>query len=131
MMRAAFRARYNSRDGSRVPHRDFLTLHHDLGWDVDHNGTRTAGTHLPERFFTTSGTSLGLSTCRRHLVTGLITPAWSKTSCMAPKVLADLAPGDLAGNEEHRRGAGVCSGQAGGGIVNTRPRDHQGYPGFP
>ena len=43
------------------------------------------------------------------------------------KVLADLAARDLADNDQYGRGAGVCRSDSGGGIVQARTRNHQGY----
>ncbi len=123
-------ARHNPRDTRGVPQFDFLALHPDLGRNLDQNGTRTARSHLPERFEhgirhvagpVRLALPLGHRTYRallfHHLVNG-------------PDVLADCAARDLPGNEENRRRAGVRIGQAGRRIVKTHSRNHQGDPRF-
>ena len=95
MMRAAFRARHYSRDWSRVPHLDFLTLHHDLGRDVDHNGTRPAGTHLPERFCHGVGDFPWPQHLPPPLGHGAHHPGLVEDLVYGPNVLADLAPWEI------------------------------------
>ena len=80
---------------------------------------------------TAAGTSLGRMACRRHLVTGATISAWLNTLMDRTQVLAHLSARDLAGNEKHRRGAGVGGGEAGGGIVDSRARDNQRHAGLP
>ncbi len=46
-------------------------------------------------------------------------------------ILADGAPWHLTDDEEHGRGASVCRGQAGGGVVEPDARHHQRNAGFP
>ena len=58
-------------------------------------------------------------------------PGWSGNLVNGADVLADRAARHLAGDEEYGRGAGVRIGQAGGGVVESRSRYHQGYPRSP
>ena len=125
-----FRAGHNSGDTGGTPQRDLLPLHSGLGRHLDQNGTGTACTHLPERlehgiwYFPRSEClplPLGHGAHRARLVRDLMN---------GPQVLADCAARDLAGNEEHGRGARVRVSQAGSGIVETRARNHERYPRF-
>ena len=125
-----FRAGHDSGDTGGIPQRNLLSLHPGLGRHLYQNGTWTACTHLSERFehgiryFPGSERlplPLGHGAHRARLIRDLMS---------GPEVLADCAARDLAGNEEHGRGARVRVSQAGSGIVETRARNHDRYPRF-
>ena len=48
-----------------------------------------------------------------------------------PEAFAYSAARDLTRYEEHRRGAGVCIGQAGCGVIHPTPGTTIATPGFP
>ena len=126
-----FPARHDSRYRGRIPQLNLLLLDAGLGRNLDENGTGASAAHLSERF----GHGIRdfprperlpppLGHRAQHF--GLV-----RNFMDGPEVLAHLAAGDLAGNEEHGRGSGVGSGHARGGVVNARARDHQGHSRFP
>ncbi len=87
--------------GSRVAQLHFLALNGHFRRHLQVDGPRTSCAHLPERLGH-RGDLAGMA-CRRHLVTEATMPALhgSRPS------LAHLSARDLAGNEKHRRGAGM------------------------
>ena len=107
-------------------------LHTGARRNLEHNGTRTASAHLPERFEhgvrdfpgpERESLPLGYGAHRVRLVGDFV-------NCS--HVLADCAARDLARNEQYGRGARVCVGQTGRGVVETGTRHHQRHPpGFP
>ena len=92
-------ARHDPRDGGRLPQHDIVPLHDGLRWHFDHDRTGAAGAHLPERL----GHGGGNVAWREHLPPPLGHRAHHvelvRDFMHGPKVLADLAPRNLAGNE--------------------------------
>ena len=96
------RARHDARDGRRIPQLDLFPLDGGFRRDLDQDRTRPAGSHLPECLGhgprDLSGPErppLPLGDGAHHI--GLI-----EDLVDTPEVLADLAAGNLAGDDEHR-----------------------------
>ena len=74
---------------------------------------RAAGSHLSERFRHGAGDIPGPERLPPPLGDRAHDAGLVEDFVYSPKVLADLASGDLTGNQEHGRRAGVRGGHAG------------------
>ncbi len=119
------RARHDRRDRRRIPELHVLLLHANLGRHLDQHGAGAAAAHLPEGF----GDGCGNLTRPHHRPL----PFRHGAHCVGlvqhlvyrADILADGTPWHLTDDDEHGRGASVCRGQAGGGVVEPDARHHQ------
>ena len=126
-----FGTRHDARGGSGVPQLDLVALDRGLGGHLDEYGAGPSGAHLAECLGHGGGNvargehlppPLGDGGQGAPLVHNLVDGA---------EVLADLAPGDLPGDEEHRGGAGVRGGHSCGCVVDGCARHHEGHTRLP
>ena len=115
---------------SRPPEqRDLLALDEGLGWDLDLGRAGAAARHFEEGPPHRGGDGVGLEHALGPLGDGADQVELVVDVVEQAEVLADAVPVDLAGQKEHRGGAGIGGGQAGGRVVDPDTGDDHGHPG--
>ena len=113
MITGAWRSRAS---GSRVAQLHFLALYGHFGRHLQVDvGPRTSCAHLPERLGHRGGDLAGAHGLPPPLGHGRDNLRLFEHFMDRTQVLAHLSARYLAGNEKHRRGAGVGGGESGGG----------------